>query len=133
MAEPVRSAASADGERPPHPAAIVRYPATPAPREKFACVHTEDIARARQEIVALELRAGQYLDPMPPMETAALLLRKVEEIERQRTVIQQRIVGWEKDDGVGQALMKITGAQVRTMLSRRIGISTARAWVWRSR
>ena len=92
--------------------------AVKATREKFACVHTEDIARAKQEIVALALRAGQYLDLVPQMETAAPLLRKVEEIERQRTVIEQRIVGWEKDDEVGQALMKITGAQVRTMLSR---------------
>jgi len=37
------------------------------------------------------------------METAAPLQREVEDIECLRTVFEQRIVGWEKDDESGQA------------------------------
>ncbi len=46
------------------------------------------------------------------------MLRKVDELERRRTVIEQRIVAWEKDDEAAQTLAKITDVQVRKMLGR---------------
>ena len=89
-----------------------------ATREKFALAHDGDIADARKEIIALELRAGRFLDMAAELESPAPLLRKVDDLERQRTVIEQRIVAWEKDDEAAQTLAKITDAQVKKMLGR---------------
>jgi hypothetical protein len=44
------------------------------------------------------------------LETVAPVLRKVEELERERTVIEQRIVAWEKEEETAQALANITDA-----------------------
>jgi site-specific DNA recombinase len=92
--------------------------AVKATREKFALVHSEEIAEARQEIVALELRAGRFLEMASELQSAAPVLRKIDELERQRATIEQRILAWEKDDEAAQALANITDAQVRTMLGR---------------
>ena len=45
------------------------------------------------------------------LASPAAILRKVDELERQRTVIEQRIVAWEKDDEAAQTLAKITDAR----------------------
>ena len=37
-------------------------------------------------------------------------------IERERSEVEQRIVGWEKEDEAAHALANVTDAQVRTML-----------------
>jgi len=92
--------------------------AVKATRQKFALTHDGDIAAARKEIIALELRAGRLLDMAAELASPAAILRKVDELERQRTVIEQRIVAWEKDDEATQTLAKITDAQVHKMLGR---------------
>jgi hypothetical protein len=45
------------------------------------------------------------------------VLRKVDELERQRREVEQRIVAWDKEDEAAHALAKVTDAQVRTLLS----------------
>jgi hypothetical protein len=50
--------------------------------------------------------------------STAPVLRKVDELERQRSEIEQRVVGWEKEDESAHALANVTDAQVRTMLGR---------------
>lgn len=92
--------------------------AVKATREKFALLHTEEIAEARAAIVARELRAGKFLDMASQLETVAPVLRRVEELERERTAIERRMVAWEKEDETAQVLANITDAQVRKMLSR---------------
>jgi hypothetical protein len=52
------------------------------------------------------------------LENVAPVLRKVEELERERSTIEYRIAEWEKADETAQALANITDAQVRKMLSR---------------
>ncbi len=52
------------------------------------------------------------------LKTPAPVLRKVDEQERERGMIEQRIVAWEKDDEAAQVLAGITDVQVRTMLRR---------------
>jgi site-specific DNA recombinase len=51
--------------------------AVKAAREKFALTHDEEIADARKGIVALELRAGRFLDMAADLASPAPLLRKV--------------------------------------------------------
>jgi hypothetical protein len=91
--------------------------AVKATRDKFALVHTAEIAEAQNEIVALELRASKFLDMAAELETPAPMLRKVDELERQRTAIERRIAAWEKDDEAARALANITDSQVRKMLA----------------
>ena len=62
--------------------------AVKATREKFALFHTEEIAEAREAIVALELRSGKFLDMASQLENVAPVLRKVEELERERSAIE---------------------------------------------
>jgi len=92
--------------------------AVKATREKFALTHDGEIADARKEIIALELRAGRFLDMAADLASPAAILRKVDELERGRTLIEQRIVAWEKVDEAAQTLAKITDVQVRKMLGR---------------
>ncbi len=52
------------------------------------------------------------------LKTPGPVLRKVDEQERQRTEIEQRIVGWEKEDEVAHARANVMDAPVRSMLGR---------------
>jgi hypothetical protein len=92
--------------------------AVKATREKFALCHTEEMAEAREAIVALEIRSGKFLDMASQRERVAPVLRKVEELERERSAIERRIAEWEKADETAQALANITDVPVRKMLSR---------------
>jgi site-specific DNA recombinase len=86
-------------------------------REKFAVTHAEDIAAARAEIAKLDARSSKLLEMASELKTPAPVLRKVDEIERQRGEVEQRIVAWDKEDEAAHALAKVTDSQVRTMLS----------------
>ncbi len=86
-------------------------------REKFAVTHAEDIAVARAEIAKLDARSSKLLEMASELKTPAPVLRKVDELERQRGEVEQRIVAWDKEDEAAHALAKVTDAQVRTMLS----------------
>jgi site-specific DNA recombinase len=85
-------------------------------REKFGATHVEEIADARRQIAKLDARSGKLLEMATELKMRSPVLRKVEELERERTEIEQRIVGWDKDDEAAHALANVTDAQVRTML-----------------
>src|SRR6266513_868124 len=85
-------------------------------REKFGATHVEEIADARRQMAKLDARSGKLLEMASELKTRSPVLRKVEELERERTDIEQRIVGWDKDDEAAHALANVTDAQVRTML-----------------
>ena len=85
-------------------------------REKFAATHDEDIAEAREHIAKLDARSSKLLEMACDLKTPAPVLRRVDELERERGEVEQRIVGWEKEDESAQALANVTDAQVRTML-----------------
>ena len=87
-------------------------------REKFAATHDEDIAGARAQIAKLDARSGKLLAMASELKTPAPVLRTVDDLERQRSDIEQRIVAWDKDDEAAHALANVTDAQVRTMLGR---------------
>ena len=68
-------------------------------------------------LVCASLLAGTASDVRAhQLKRRAPVLRKVEEMECERTEIEQRIVGWDKDDEAAHALANVTDAQVRTML-----------------
>jgi len=67
-------------------------------REKFAVTHTEDIAAARAEIAKLDARSSRLLEMASDLKAPAPVLRKVDELERQRGEVEQRIVAWDKED-----------------------------------
>ncbi len=52
------------------------------------------------------------------LKSRASVLRKVDDIEDQRSEIERRILAWQKDDESAQGLADITDAQVKTMLGR---------------
>ena len=87
-------------------------------REKFALTHAEEIAAARAEIAKLDDHSSQLLEMAVKLKSRAPVLRKVDDIEDQRSEIERRILAWEKDDESSQALADITDAQVKTMLGR---------------
>ena len=87
-------------------------------REKFAITHDEETAAARAAIAKLDARSSRLLEIASELKTPGPALRKVDEIERQRSEIEQRIVAWEREDEGARALANITDAQVRTMLGR---------------
>ena len=87
-------------------------------REKFAITHDEETAAARAAIAKLDARSSRLLEMASELKTPGPALRKVDEIERQRSEIEQRIVAWDKKDEGARALADITDAQVRTMLGR---------------
>jgi len=87
-------------------------------REKFAITHDQDIVAARAQIAKLDARSGKLLEMASELKTPAPVLRKVDELERQRSDIEQRIVAWDKEDEAAHALANVTDAQVRTMLGR---------------
>src|SRR4051794_35088054 len=59
---------------------------------------------------------SRLLELAGELESPAPVLRKVEELERERASLEEQRVGWIKDDEAGRALAKISEAQVRTML-----------------
>ncbi|HWZ71977.1 MAG TPA: hypothetical protein VN326_10955 [Casimicrobiaceae bacterium] len=63
-------------------------------REKFAATHDEDITAARAQIAKLYARSRKLLEMASELKTPAPVLRKVDELERQRSEIEQHIVGW---------------------------------------
>lgn len=85
-------------------------------REQFAITHAEEIAATRTEIAKLDARSSRLLDVASELKSPAPVLRKVDELERQRGECEQRIVAWNKEDESAHALAKVTDAQVRTML-----------------
>ena len=87
-------------------------------RQKFALTHTDEIAAARAEIAKLDERRSRLLDVALGLKSRAAVLRKVDALEDQRSVIEQRIVAWEKEDESARALADVTDPQVKTMLGR---------------
>ena len=87
-----------------------------ATQEMFAPSHVEEIASAKCQIATLEARASRMMDMAAGLELPAPMLRKVDEIERERIAIEQRVVGWEFDDEASRSLANVTEAQVRRCL-----------------
>ncbi|MDQ6825046.1 MAG: hypothetical protein M3007_06245 [Candidatus Eremiobacteraeota bacterium] len=50
------------------------------------------------------------------LKSRAPVLRKVDDLEDQRSAIERRILAWEKEDESAQALADVTDAQVKKML-----------------
>ncbi len=90
--------------------------AVKATREKFAITHAQEIAAAKSDIAKIDDRSGRLLEMAADLKTPGPVLRKVDDLERDRVAIEQRIVAWEKEDEGAQALANVTDAQVRTML-----------------
>jgi hypothetical protein len=82
----------------------------------FAASHAEEIASAKVEIAALEARASKMMDMAAALESPAPVLRKVDEIERERIAVEQRVVAWELEDETSRSLANVTEAQVRKCL-----------------
>ena len=53
-------------------------------REKFAITHAEDIAATRAVIAKLDARSSKLLEMASELKTPAPVLRKVDELVRQR-------------------------------------------------
>jgi hypothetical protein len=81
-------------------------------REKFAITHAEEITATRTEIAQLDARSSRLLDVASELKSPAPVLRKVDELERQRGECEQRIVASNKEDESANALANVTDAQV---------------------
>jgi hypothetical protein len=74
------------------------------------------VPSAKVEIAALEARASKMMDMAAALESPAPVLRKVDEIERERIAVEQRVVAWELEDETSRSLANVTEAQVRKCL-----------------
>ncbi len=89
-----------------------------ATREKFAVTNADEIAHAEGQIKKIDEQTSRLLDVATQLKGRGPVLRKVDELERQREEIEQRIVAWNKEDESAQALADVTDAQVKAMLRR---------------
>ena len=87
-------------------------------RKWFAVTHAEEITATRIQIAALEQRASKFLDMAAELANPSPVLRKVDDVEKERAGLERRIVELEKEDETAIALANVTEAQVKTMLSR---------------
>jgi len=69
-----------------------------ATQAMFAVSHADEIAAAKAQIAALEARASRMVDVAAGLESPAPVLRRIDEIERERVAVEQRIVAWELED-----------------------------------
>jgi hypothetical protein len=92
-------------------AGVRRAATVKSTREKFAATHDEDITGARAQIAKLDARSGKLLEMASELKTPAPVLRKVDELDRQRSEIEQRVVDWEKEDESAHALANVTDAR----------------------
>jgi site-specific DNA recombinase len=91
-----------------------------ATQAMFAASHAEEIASAKVEIAALEARASKMMDMAAALESPAPVLRKVDEIERERIAVEQRVVAWE---------LEVTRPRARSRMSlKRRFASACGAW-----
>lgn len=89
-----------------------------ATRARFQPAHGEDIAGAKEAINALERRIGKFLEMASQLESAAPVVRKIDEIERERTALELKIAQWHKADEAAEAPASITEADVRATMRR---------------
>ena len=87
-----------------------------ATKAMFAVSHVEEIATAKAQIAALEARAARMVDMAAGLESPAPVLRRIDEIERERVAVEQRVVAWEREDEASRSFADVTEAQVRRCL-----------------
>ena len=87
-----------------------------ATQAMFAVSHADEIAAAKAQIAALEARASRMVDVAAGLESPAPVLRRIDEIERERVAVEQRIVTWELEDEGSRSFANVTEAQVRRCL-----------------
>jgi hypothetical protein len=52
----------------------------------------------------------------PGLESPAPVLRRIDEIERERVAVEQRVVAWKFEDEASRSFSDVTEAQVRRCL-----------------
>lgn len=87
-----------------------------ATMRQYAQGHGAELAELRAQVRSLEQRASRFMDMAAELESPAPVLKKVNEVERERAGVAARIAELEAADQRAAALREITPAHILELL-----------------